>query len=170
MTIRTPPTAVQPRIAYSVGRLERAVRRELSRVTRRFGLTVAQYTALSVLRTRGEVSNAQLARRSFVSPQAMNELIHAMAGKALLAREPHERHGRIVTIRLTAKGERVLAECDAEVERFEDAMLGRLSGAERAQLQSLLRACIDALEMRKPGEHVGGARAPGDASSAPHGD
>jgi DNA-binding MarR family transcriptional regulator len=152
VTIRTPPVAAQPRIAYSVGRLERAVRRELSRVTRRFGLTVAQYTALSVLRARGEVSNAQLARRSFVSPQAMNELIQAMAGKALLAREPHERHGRIVTIRLTAKGGRVLAECDAEVERVEDAMLGRLSGAERAQLQALLRACIDALEARKLGD------------------
>ncbi|MGH8149729.1 MAG: MarR family winged helix-turn-helix transcriptional regulator [Steroidobacteraceae bacterium] len=161
---RAAPAGARTRIAYSVGRLERAVRRELSRLTRRFGLTVAQYTALSVLRARGEVSNAQLARRSFVSPQAMNELIQAMAGKALLAREPHREHGRIVTLRLTSKGERVLAECDAGVERFEHAMLGRLSEAERAQFQALLRACIEALEARKPDERAGGVRARGGAS------
>ena len=55
--------AAHARIAYSVGRLERAVRRRLAAVTRRFGLTVAQYTALSVLHARGPLSNAQLARR-----------------------------------------------------------------------------------------------------------
>lgn len=143
------PAAVGPRIAYAVGRLERAVRGELARLTRRFGLTVAQYTTLSVLQARGEVSNAQLARRAFVSPQAMNELVQGMAAKALLAREPHREHGRIVTIRLTAEGERVLAECDAAVERFENAMLARLSELERAQFQALLRACIEALETRR---------------------
>ncbi len=140
------PAAAQSRIAYSVGRLERAARRQLARVTRRFGLTVAQYTALSVLQARGPLSNAQLARRSFVSPQAMNEIVQAMAGKRFVARQPHARHGRIVEIGLTARGVDVLRRCDAEVERVESAMLGRLSQAERAQFRELLRRCIEGLE------------------------
>jgi len=143
-----PPSAaaVQSRIAYSVGRLERAVRRRLATVTRRFGLTVAQYTALSVLRARENLSNAQLARRSFVSPQAMNEIVQAMAEKQIVARRPHARHGRIVEIGLTAKGETVLGRCDAEVERVENAMLERLSQAERAQFREFLRMCVEELE------------------------
>ena len=142
-----PQTAgAQSRVAYSVGRLERAVRRELGRVTRRFGLTVAQYTALSVLEARGELSNAQLARRTFVSPQAMNEIVQAMAEKGLLGRAPHQRHGRIVVIRLTAKGERILAQCDREAEQLEETLLARLSQSQRSQFRALLRDCAEALE------------------------
>jgi DNA-binding MarR family transcriptional regulator len=141
-----PVAAAQSRIAYSVGRLERAVRRQLAEVTRRFGLTVAQYTALSVLHARGPLSNAQLARRSFVSPQAMNEIVQAMAESEIVAREPHARHGRIVEIRLTPKGDRVLRRCDAEVERVESGMLERLSQVQRAQFREFLRMCVEELE------------------------
>jgi DNA-binding MarR family transcriptional regulator len=154
---RAAPSQAQSRVAYSVGRLERAVRRELGRVTRRFGLTVAQYTALSVLDARGEQSNAQLARRTFVSPQAMNEIVQAMTVKTLLARAPHSRHGRIVVIRLTAKGERVLAQCGREAQRIENAMLARLSPSERSRLRSLLRSCTEALESGSRGPHRRGA-------------
>ncbi len=143
---RAASPVVHSRIAYMVGRLERAVRRELATVTRRFGLTVAQYTALSVLETRGPLSNAQLARRSFVSPQAMNEIVQAMAEKQIVARRPHARHGRIVEISSTPKGETVLRRCDAAVERVEAAMLARLSRAERARLREFLRVCIEELE------------------------
>ncbi|MGH8229828.1 MAG: MarR family winged helix-turn-helix transcriptional regulator [Steroidobacteraceae bacterium] len=153
-----PAAAAQARIAYSVGRLERALRRELGRATRRFGLTVAQYTALSVLEARGELSNAQLARRSFVTPQAMHEIVLAMARKAIVAREPDAHHGRIVRIALTREGERVLRQCDAAAERVEERMLGRLSRAERARFGALLRMGVEALEPpRKPRE--GTARA-----------
>ena len=155
---RAPPASVaQSRIAYSVGRLERAVRRQLAAVTRRFGLTVAQYTALSVLQARGPLSNAQLARRSFVSPQSMNEIVQAMAEKRIVAREPHARHGRIVEIALTPKGERVLRRCDAEVERVERGMLERLSQAQRAQFREYLRTCIEELEGQRHSGRRGGA-------------
>lgn len=154
---RSAPPGAPSRMTYAIGRLERAVRRELGRVTRRFGLTVAQYTALSVLKARGGLSNAQLARRTFVSPQAMNEIIQAMSRQALLAREPHRDHGRIVLIRLTAQGERVLASCDREVERLEQLMLRSVSRTGRARFQALLGACTEALEHRDGRVRSGGA-------------
>ncbi len=147
---RATTTAAQSRIAYAIGRLERAVRHGLGAVTRRFGLTVAQYTALSVLRARKELSNAQLARRSFVTPQAMNEILKAMTSSGMVARRPHTRHGRIVQIGLTAKGERTLRRCDAAARRVEAAMLVRLSPAERTRLREVLWSCIEALEADGP--------------------
>jgi DNA-binding MarR family transcriptional regulator len=141
-----PASGVQPRTAYAIGRLERAVRQRLGAVTHRFGLTVAQYTALSVLQARGALSNAQLARRSFVTPQAMNEIVKALAAARIVARQPHALHGRIVEISLTRKGARVLARCDAAVQRVEQTMLARLSPGERTRLRGLLWALIEALE------------------------
>lgn len=158
--------AGEARIAYSIGRLERALRRELGRATRSSGLTVAQYTALSVLDARGALSNAQLARRTFVSPQAMNEIVQAMTEKGLLAREPHRRHGRIVVIRLTGKARRILERCDRRVGKVERVMLARLAAAERARLRELLGACIEALEHGPAGPRGRGARARGRAGAS----
>lgn len=141
--------AVQSRIAYSVGRLERAVRHRLGEAMRRFELTVAQYTALSVLAARdGPLSNAQLARRTFVTPQAMNEIVAAMARKEMVARAPDGSHGRIVRISLTRKGRQVLRRCDAAARRIEEQMLAGLPRSERTRLRELLGGCIAALEER----------------------
>jgi len=143
----------QSRIAYSVGRLDRAVRQRLGEVTSRFGLTVAQYTALSVLASRGSLSNAQLARRSFVTPQAMNEIVAAMADKEIVARAPDARHGRIVRISLTRKGGRVLRQCDAAARRVEEEMLAGLPRGKREMLRALLLSCVAALEHRSMPRH-----------------
>lgn len=150
----TPPepaqlAVAQGRIAYSVGRLDRVLRQRIGQATERFGMTVAQYTALSVLHARGQLSNAQLARRSFISPQAANEMIQAMAAKRLVVQKPDPQHGRIVQISLTAAGERLLRQCDAAVQEVEDEMLEKLSSSESTALRRLLQVCIASLEERQ---------------------
>jgi len=144
---------VQSRIAYRVGRLDRALRQRLGEVTGRFGLTVAQYTMLSALAARGSLSNAQLARRSFVTPQAMNEIVAAMVRKGMVTRAPDSQHGRIVRISLTRAGERTLRECDAVARRVEAQMLAGLTRTHRALLLELLDKCVVALEHRGPAHH-----------------
>ena len=131
--------------AYLIGRLDRALRRHLAEAVRRFGLTVPQYTALAVLRSRGELSNARLAERSFMTPQAANEMVKAMESRQWLSRQPDPTHGRIVLIRLTPHGTTLLKQCDEAVARVEAAMLKRLSADQRAALDRALRECINSL-------------------------
>lgn len=142
----TPRRTSPARIPYTIGRLDRALRQHISAATAAAGLTVAQYTALSVLRTRGELSNAELAQRSLVSPQAMNEIIQLLAGKGIVERRSHPAHGRIVHITLTPLGERLWRRCDRAVLRLERSLLRALSPADRQQLPRLLRRCLLWLE------------------------
>ena len=51
-----------PTLLYLVGRIDRVVRRSIDEVVRAHGLSVNQYTTLSVLDHRSGLSNAQLAR------------------------------------------------------------------------------------------------------------
>jgi len=136
-----------PRIAYVIGRLDRTLRRRMGEVIAQFGLTVAHYTALSVLSARGQLSNAQLAKRSFITPQAMNEVIKVMEAKKLLVRKPDPLHGRIVQLSLTRAGEELLRQCDKAVELVEAVMLESLSAADRTQLITYMRTCIHALDV-----------------------
>jgi DNA-binding MarR family transcriptional regulator len=135
----------EPRVSYVVARLERALRRELGERIQPHGLTVPQYTTLSVLRSRSGLSNAQLARRSYITPQTMSEVIVALEEKGLVERAPDPGHRRILRIKVTPKGRRVMARCDAAVEEMEEQMLAELSGDERDTLIDALRSCVHQL-------------------------
>ena len=112
----------EPRISYAVARLERAVRSGIAERVRPYGLTTLQYTTLSVLNRHGApLSNAQLARRAYMTPQAMSEVIDALETKGLIRRNPHPNHGRLLPATLTAKGRRVLADCERGVDEMEDS-------------------------------------------------
>jgi len=142
---------VEPRVSYVIARLERAVRTAISERVRPHGLTTLQYTTLSVLAVRGQpLSNAQLARRAYMSPQAIGEVIAAVESKGLIKRTPHPNHRRLFPATLTAKGRRVLAACDAAVAEMEEEMLGGLSSAERDALRAALKSCVRALDAGFP--------------------
>lgn len=121
------------------------MRRRIAEAIAPHGLTVPQYTALSVLRARGALSNAQLAERSLTSPQAANEMVKVMEERGWLVREPHPSHGRILNLKLTARGTALLAQCEAAVDEVEADLLRDLVPDERGELQRLLRACLRAL-------------------------
>jgi DNA-binding MarR family transcriptional regulator len=125
-----------------IGRLDRALRRRLVEVLRPHGLTVTEYTTLSVLRFRRGLSNAQLARRAFVTPQAMSEVIAALEGEGLVRRQADPDHGRILRAELTEKGTARLAASDAAVQEIEEQMLAELAECDRERLLADLTSCV----------------------------
>jgi DNA-binding MarR family transcriptional regulator len=137
-----PALAVTPRIGYVVGRLDRAIRREIGALVAPFGLTVPKYTALSILRDRPGLSNAQLARRCYVTPQSMNEVLIALEADGLIVRSPAANHGRVVEVTLSERGGEVLVACDRAVTHMENAMLADLDDAGRRQLLDALVGCV----------------------------
>jgi DNA-binding MarR family transcriptional regulator len=142
---------VEPRVSYVIARLERAVRAAINERVRPHGLTTLQYTTLSVLGARGQpLSNAQLARRAYMTPQSMIEVIDALERKGLIRRDPHPNHRRVYPATLTARGRRVLVACNAAVEEMEDEMLAEFSPDERETLRTWLKACVRALQAGFP--------------------
>jgi DNA-binding MarR family transcriptional regulator len=135
-----------PRISYVVARLERVVRREIAQ--RVAPLTVSQYTALSVLRDRAGLSNAQLARRTLVTPQSMNEVVAVLERDGLVRRTPDADHRRILRIELTPRGQDVLGRCDAAINEMEETMLSELSSGERSELLAGLTSSVRMLGSR----------------------
>jgi DNA-binding MarR family transcriptional regulator len=136
----------EPRVSYVIARLERAVRKAINERVKPYGLTTLQYTTLSVLRHQGRpLSNAQLARRAYMTPQAMSEVIEALERKGLIARTPHPNHRRVYPAVLTDEGERVLELCDAAIDELEEAMLRDLTAPQRSQLVHGLTAAVRAL-------------------------
>ncbi|WP_345570522.1 MarR family transcriptional regulator [Streptomyces plumbiresistens] len=133
------------RITYLVKQVERGVRSVLDQTVRDFGLTTPQYAALSVLARRSGLSSAQLARRAFVTPQAMNQIVAQLEAAELITREPDPANWRILRASLTREGERRLAACEAEVDQIEGRMLNALDPEAVELLRGSLQACALAL-------------------------
>ncbi len=140
----------EPRFSYAVGMLDRSIRRTLTAVLRPFGVTVPEYTVLSLIRRRDGYSNAQLARRSLVSPQAMNEVIRSLEDRDLVLREPSPAHKAIRHTYLTEEGRRLLDDCDAAVDGMEAVMLEGIPQGERTRAIAMLLRCADELRTSFP--------------------
>ncbi|WP_413197733.1 MarR family winged helix-turn-helix transcriptional regulator [Pararobbsia alpina] len=131
-------TRARPRLAYLVGSLDRVLRRRMTEALTPVGLTLAQFTALSVLDARGEASNAQLAERSFITPQSANEVMSVMTERNWITREPDPNHGRIVVLRLTDDGRRVLRLGMEVVRTIEDQMVKDIEENDTTLVQNYL--------------------------------
>lgn len=136
----------EPRFIYAIGALDRSVRRRLGEVLEPFSLTIAEYTALSLLRRRGGYSNAELAKKALVSPQAMNEVIRSLERRHILERTPSTLHGSILNTFLTESGRELLERCDTVVDRMESSMLEGIPGDARTQVITHILQCIHNLQ------------------------
>jgi DNA-binding MarR family transcriptional regulator len=141
------PTAARarrssPRLTYVIGSLERILRRRMSEALAPLGLTLAQFTALSVLEANGQASNAQVAERSFITPQSANEVMNAMASRNWISREPDPTHGRIVLLQLTDEGRAVLRECEQAVRTIEKQMMEGIAADTAGSVQGHLETFV----------------------------
>jgi DNA-binding MarR family transcriptional regulator len=134
-----------PRAPYLVKELERALRTRIDELVESLDLTAVQYTALSVLSGNRGMTSAQLARRSFVSPQAANEMVAGLERRGLIKRKADRDGGRALWIFPTARGERTLARCDELVDALENEMFRGVSKQDEERFRRLLRTCRDAL-------------------------
>ena len=133
----------EPGVSYAVARLHQRLFAGITERIAPCGLTTLQFTTLSVLSRHGApLSTSQLARRAFMTPQSMSEVIHALERKGLIKRNPHPNHRRTLPATLTAKGRRVLAECEAAVSEFEDSMLAGFPEKDRAAFLDMVKAAV----------------------------
>src|ERR1039457_901745 len=134
------------RIAYLIGRVDNALRRAIWEAVSPMHLTLQQFTALSALSGHDHLSNAELAERTFMTPQSANEVTKVLVRKALIMRRAHPSHGRIIQLRLTAKGEALRGRADAAVLKVEQRTLATLTAARRRGFREHLKACLRALD------------------------
>lgn len=137
--------AEMPLTLYLVKRLELVIRALLDDALRPLGVTTLQYTALTVLDSRGPLSSAQLARRSFLRPQTMHEMVLSLEKRGVIAREPQEGNKRILLARLTDSGRTLLAQCNPLVLEIERELLAGLPPAARSAFRDDLQFGIAAL-------------------------
>jgi DNA-binding MarR family transcriptional regulator len=125
--------------------LELAVRSRLDDLFRPIGLTALQYTALTVLERRPDLSAAELARSSFVTTQTMADMVTSLQARGLIERHRDPTDRRRLVLALTAEGWRLLSKYRVEVSDLEAQMVSGLTAEEAVALRRSIQACRSAL-------------------------
>jgi DNA-binding MarR family transcriptional regulator len=133
------------RVSYLIKRVERGLRTELDAALKPLGVTTTEYTALSVLARRSGLSSAQLARRSFVSDQAMNQVVMVIERNGWIERSADPRNARILRAKLTRAGRTILVACDRVTAPIERRLLEGLSSEDVERLRKILEIFAIAL-------------------------
>ena len=137
---------VEQRVGYQIKRAQHLLRLATDAALRPLELTTPQYATLSAIAETPGASNAALARRAFVTPQTMNEIVRTLVSAGLLTRQAHPEHGRVIQLYLTPHGEERLREAHVHVQHVEERMLALLNRDEQRQLGGWLRCCADTLD------------------------
>jgi DNA-binding MarR family transcriptional regulator len=144
------PQSTTDRPGYLIKRAQAALNAQMARALHEHGVTLAQFAVLTALAEEPGLSNAELARRAFITPQSMNENLRELEQRGWIIRSHHPTHGRIRRTELTEQGRTTLKHCDATVTAIEQRMLAGLDPDQRHQLAAALRTCIAALNPAQP--------------------
>ncbi len=133
------------RVGYLIKRAQTVLHDAMTDALRSRDLTVTQFAVLTALDDEPGLSNADLARRAFVTPQSMHAVLQELERRQLVVRRTHPQHQRVLQAALTETGRRTLRSAADAVNIVEERMLGQLSEPARSRLASALSSCIEAL-------------------------
>ena len=133
---------------FLLKRAELAVRGCVEKALLQAGLTPTQFHVLLLLERNPGISAAQVARSVGIRPQSVNDSLGPLERKGLLLRRPSAAHRRVLEIRLSAAGIRLLARTLPIVSRLEDELLAGFPDPALKTLQDTLERVRATAEAR----------------------
>ncbi len=128
---------------YLIKRAQAAIHVRMEAIVSAHGLGIPQYVVLSLLAETPGLANADLARRAFVTPQSMNEVLKQLESTGLVERRRNPTNARILNAYLTRTGAKKRSAVSSQVQELEAHLLSGLTSDERQTLNRALLIVID---------------------------
>ena len=125
-------------IGYLLKVVQHEIRKRMDRKLGDINLTTPQYAALSSLYEFPGTSNAELARKCFITPQTMNLIIRKLEKRGIIQKEQSPEHGRVQNIVLSEAGSKLLEKAHEIVFGIEAGLTSKLSEKDKEILKDLL--------------------------------
>jgi DNA-binding MarR family transcriptional regulator len=141
------PTAKE--VTGRIIRLASLFERTYSDTFARFGLNEGDYSVLAPLRRAGaphELTPTELAKHRMITSGGMTAALDRLERKGLVKRAPNPADRRGSLVRLTPEGKDVVDRAMTTHAQTEHQLLAGLDKRERAQLHTLLRKLLHAVE------------------------
>jgi DNA-binding MarR family transcriptional regulator len=130
---------ISEELGYLLKEVQQDLRRKMDKSLADINLTTPQYAVLAQLKECAGLSNAELARKSFVTPQTMNLIVRNLEERQLVIRTASQSHGKIMNTDVTKKGFNILGKANGLVFEVEEQIFGKLSKEDSNTLKMILQ-------------------------------
>jgi len=132
-------------IGYRLKRAQHALRLRMDHLLHERDLTMAQYIALSLIEVSPQITNAEIARRAFVTPQTMHRIITDIESAGLVVASAAPNNKRELLRSLTERGMELVKYAHQVAREVETEMLRGLSAKDLERFRSYLQTATDNL-------------------------
>ena len=132
-------------LSYKLKQTQHSLRLHMDEALKTLDLTTPQYGVLAQLELRSGISNADLARSSFITAQTMHGIVSNLEKRNLVKRKSDPQHGRILCTELTKQGMKVVQQAHKIIRGVETAMTSTITEDNKVLLEQLLLACFNNL-------------------------
>ena len=133
-------------LGYKLKQTQHSLRLHMDEALRILDLTTPQYAVLAQLELRSGISNADLARASFITAQSMHGIVSNLEKNNLVKRKRDPQHGRILCTELTKQGMKVVQQAHKVIRKVEATMISTLNENNKVLLEKLLIECFNNLQ------------------------
>jgi DNA-binding MarR family transcriptional regulator len=137
-------------MGFALKRLQQSLRSRMDGALAEYGLTSPQYAVLALVAEQPGISNAELARRSFVAAPTMLRILDALNEAGLITRADPTPEQRVRGTVLTSRGAKQLAAASTHVQELEDLLVAQAEPAHAKIIMTWLRTCAEQLSDRHP--------------------
>lgn len=134
-------------LGYKLKQAQHQLRLHMDEALRVLSITTPQYAVLAQLELRPGISNAALARASFITAQTMHGIVTHLEKNRLITRKKEERGGRVLRTELTEEGRVLVQQAHALIAEVETRMTASFSEKNKALFESLLLECFNNLSV-----------------------
>lgn len=132
-------------LGYKLKQTQHSLRLHMDEALRTLDLTTPQYSVLAQLELRPGISNATLARSSFITVQTMHGIVSNLEKRNLVKRKSDPQHGRILATQLTKQGVKAVQQAHKIISKVEAMMTSTITKDNEALLEKLLLECFNNL-------------------------
>ena len=125
-------------LGYKLKKTQHILRLHMDEVLKSLDLTTPQYAVLAQLELCPGVSNAALARASFITAQTMHGIVSNLERRSLIKRKATPHHGRVLCTELTKEGKRLVQKAHSLIQDIEARMTSTMNDKNKELLEKLL--------------------------------
>ncbi|QOF75580.1 MarR family transcriptional regulator (plasmid) [Aminobacter sp. SR38] len=134
-------------LLYLLRQASTAAQQAVDRTLADLGLSLAQYSALTMINSYTDLSSADLARLSMLTPQSAHEVVQRLDTRGLVSKTLSRENKRIHRLQLTDDGRSLLTEARERSERVEMVLREEAASINEAELRKWLVAVAGRLEL-----------------------
>lgn len=132
-------------LSYTAYRFARALNRAAENTALAHGITLPELFILEVLGEGIPLSNADVARRTFVSSQAAHIVVTELLKSGHIERADEAPNRRVRLLKLSDQGWQILSDCETELREREAKLTAEIDVDGRTPLSETLKRAADVL-------------------------